>query len=96
MIPDKAGQATLGHGEPMMRSLIKLVVVLVICVIGLGFYLGWFSLSKSDPKTEGDKVNVNVSLDKNKMKSDVKKAEEKVKEEIKELKGKGKPKEEAK
>jgi len=77
--------------EDDMRSLIKLLVVLVICFVGIGFYLGWFSLSHSNPNpdTDGNKVNVNVSVDKDKMKSDVKKAKEKVKEEIKELEGKG-------
>ena len=78
-----------------MRSLIKLLVLLVICFVGIGFYLGWFSLSRSNPNPEqnGNKVNVNVSVDKDKMKSDVKKAEEKVKEEFKELEGKGQTKE---
>jgi len=79
-----------------MRSLIKVMVVLVICLVGVGWYLGWFSVSRSNPDAAGDKVNVNVSVDKGKIKSDVKKAEEKVKEEIKALEGKGKTKEEAK
>jgi hypothetical protein len=48
------------------------------------------------PDTEGDKVNVNLSVDKGKMESDVKKAEEKVKEEIKELESKVKAKGEKK
>ncbi len=82
-----------------MRSLIKVLAVLLICLVGIGFYRGWFSLSSPKPDArgnKGDKVNVNLSVDKGKMKSDVKKAEEKVKEEIKELEGKGKAKEEAK
>jgi len=73
-----------------MRALIKVLVVLLICLIGLGFCLGWFSLSTSSPDKEGDKVNVNVSVDKGKIKSDVKKAEGEVQEEIKELEGKAK------
>ena len=60
-----------------MRSLIKLLVVLVLCLVGIGFYLGWFNVSRPNPGTEGSKVNVNVTVDKDKMKSDVKKAEEK-------------------
>jgi hypothetical protein len=71
-----------------MRSLVKWLVVLLVCLSGIGFYLGWFSLSGSGPRTEDDKVNVNVSVDRSKMKSDVKKAREKVKEEVKELEGK--------
>ena len=63
-----------------MRSWTKLLGVLLICLAGIGLYRGWFSVSspKSDP--EGDKVNVNLSVDKGKMKSDVRKAEQKVKE----------------
>ena len=79
-----------------MRSLIKLLAVLVICLVGIGFYLGWFNVSRPNPGTEGNKVNVNLSVDKDKMKSDVKKAEEKVKEEVRELEGKVKAKEAAK
>jgi len=79
-----------------MRSLIKLLVVLLICLAGIGFYRGWFSLTSHNPDTVGDKVNVNLSVDKGKMKSDVREAKQKVKEEIKELEGKMKPKEEKK
>ncbi len=75
-----------------MRSLIKLLVVLLICLVAIGFYRGWFSLSNASPDKEGDKANINMSVDKGKMKSDVKKAEEKVKEGIEELEGKGKAK----
>ena len=73
-----------------MRSLIKLLVVLLICLVGIGFYRGWFSLSNSSPDKEGNKANVNMSVDKGKMKSDVRKAEEKVKEGIEKLEGKAK------
>ena len=74
-----------------MRLLIKLFVVLVICLAGIGFYRGWFSLSNSNPGAEGDKVN--MSLDKDKMKSDIKTAKKKFKEEIRELEGKTQDKE---
>jgi len=72
-----------------MRSFIKLLVVLLVCLVGVGLYRGWFNFSSSSRDTEGDKVdvNVNVSVDKGKMKADVKKAEEKVKEEVDELEG---------
>lgn len=79
-----------------MRSLIKLLVVLSILLVGIGFYRGWFSLSSSQPDAESDKVNVNVSVDKGKIKSDVKKVEGQVEDEIKELEGQGKAKEEKK
>ena len=76
-----------------MRSLIKLAIVLLICFVAIGFYRGWFSFSRSSPDAQGDKVNVNMSVDKDKMKSDVKKAKEMVKEEVGKIAGKGKPKE---
>ena len=79
-----------------MRSLIKVLVVLLICLVGIGFFRGWFSLSSPNPGPQGDKVNVDLSVDKGKIESDVKKAEGEVKKEIKELEGKGKPKDEAK
>ena len=82
-----------------MRSFFTLLIVLVICGIGLGFYLGWFNISKPNPGAQGDKVNVNVTVDKGKIQSDVKNLEEKAKnagekakEEIKELEGKVKEK----
>lgn len=74
--------------EGDVRSLIKPAALFLVCLIGIGFYLGWFSLSNSNPDPEGDKVNFNLSVDKEKMKSDIKKVEGKVVEEIKELKGK--------
>jgi len=73
-----------------MRLVLKLLVVSAICFVGIGFYLGWFSLTKPSTDAEGNKMNVNVSVDKDKMKSDVKSAEKKIKEEIREIKGKGK------
>jgi hypothetical protein len=80
------------HGlEPIMRSLLKLLIVLLICLAAIGLYRGWFTLSRPSPDTESNKVNVNVSVDKGKMKSDIKKAEEKIEEEVKELEGDAKP-----
>jgi hypothetical protein len=85
-----------------MRWLLKVLVVLVICVAAIGFYRGWFSLSSSRPGPQGEKVNVDVhvSMDKGKMKSDVQKAEGQVKkaggqvkEEIKDLERRVKAKE---
>ena len=77
-------------------SLIRVLLVLLICLIGIGFYRGWFSLSGPNPGADANKVNVNLSVDKSKMKSDVTKAEEKVKEEFKGLEGKVRTKQEAK
>ena len=70
-----------------MFSLVKWLLILLLCLGAIGFYLGWFSLSSPKPDVDGNKVNVNVSVDKGKIKADVKKVKEKIKEEVKELKG---------
>ena len=51
-----------------MKRLIAVLVVLVLLVIGVGFYRGWFALSKSD--AEKNKVNVNLTVDGDKMQED--------------------------
>jgi hypothetical protein len=84
--------STFSTTEGNMR-LIKLLVVLLIGLVGIGLYRGWFSLSHSNPEPEGNKVNVTVSVDKGKIKADVKKVKEEIKEEVKELEGKGHAKE---
>jgi hypothetical protein len=80
--------------ETAMRLLAKLLVLAVICLVGIGFWQGWFSFSSSpSPDPDSHKASLNVSVDKDKMKSDVKKAKEMVKEEVGKIAGKGKPKE---
>ena len=75
-----------------MRSFVKLLVVLLICLVAIGLYRGWFSFSGAARHDNGDKFNVDLSVDKGKMKADVRKAEENVKEEVKELEAKAKAK----
>ncbi len=77
-----------------MRLLLKLLVVSVVCLVGIGLWQGWFSFSSS-PSSDPDshKASFNVSVDKDKMKSDVKKAKDMVKEEVGKLEGKAKAKE---
>ena len=65
-----------------MRSIFHLAVLLVVCLVGIGLYRGWFSFSKPAPEADGNKVDVNLSLDKNKMEADLHKAEQKVKEKV--------------
>ena len=74
-----------------MRALLKVSLVLVIGLVVIGFYRGWFGLSRPQSDAAGNKVNVNLSVDKNKIKADVNKAEQKVKEGVRQLEGKGKP-----
>jgi plastocyanin domain-containing protein len=88
-----AASSTFITTEGDMRSLIKLSAVLVICFIGIGFYQGWFSLSSPNSESESNKANINVSVDKGKMRSDIKTAGGKVRERIKERQDKRQAKE---
>ncbi len=63
-----------------MKTLIKVLVVLAICVAGLGFYRGWFSLSGSGRDADSNKVEVSLTVDPDKMKEDAEKVEEKTAE----------------
>ncbi len=73
-----------------MGLLLKLAVVLVICLVIIGFWQGWFTISRNPAPDADGKTNISVSVDRNKMKTDLKKAKEEVKEEIGKLKGKAK------
>jgi hypothetical protein len=73
--------------EVAMRF-IRWAVLLLIVLTVIGFYRGWFMVTESKPEPTNDKVNVTVSVDKDKMKSDVNRAKEKVKEEVREIKNK--------
>ena len=66
-----------------MKRLYLSLIVLVLIVVGVGFYQGWFALS-SGRQAESHKVDVNLTVDPDKMKEDA----EKVKDKTKELTGK--------
>ena len=68
----------------MKMTFVKVLVVLVLCVVGLGFYRGWFALSSPTHDTESNKVNINLSMDGDKVKEDA----ETVKDKTAELTGK--------
>ena len=53
-----------------MKRLLAVLVVLVLLVIGVGFYRGWFALSKSDADPADNKVNVNLTVDGDKFQED--------------------------
>jgi hypothetical protein len=72
--------------EGNMRSLIKPAALFLVLLVGVGLYLGWFSVTRSKPDAESDKTNINVSVDKAKMKSDIKKARGKVRERVRGIK----------
>ena len=68
----------------MNRSIITVLFVLLVCVVAVGFYRGWFALSRSSPNAESNKVNVNLTVDRDKMQADA----ETVKKQATELVGK--------
>lgn len=68
----------------MKRFIGTVLLVLVVGLVAVGFYRGWFSVSSDGPATGGNKVNVNLTVDRDKMHSDA----EAVKKETSELVGK--------
>ncbi len=68
-----------------MFSLLRWLVVLAICLVGIGLYRGWFSFSKPQPEPQGGKVDIRVSVDENKMKADLGNVENKLGQKAKQL-----------
>jgi len=60
-----------------MRGLFVIVVLLLIGVVALGYYRDWFKVTTAN---DSKAVNVNVTVDKEKVKEDEEKAKEKLKE----------------
>jgi hypothetical protein len=58
-----------------MKGFLLVCVMLVACVVGLGFYQGWFHLSTD---SADDKSNVTLTVDQDKFKKDEEKAKEKI------------------
>ena len=54
-----------------MRKLSTLIAITIL-VVGLGFYRGWFALSRPATETGSNKVNINLAADPDKMKQDAK------------------------
>jgi hypothetical protein len=68
----------------MNRFLITVVLVLLVGVVAVGFYRGWFTLSSRSPEAGSNKVNVNLTMDGDKMQADA----QTVKDQAAELTGK--------
>ena len=54
----------------MKRSLITVLLVLLVCVVAVGFYRGWFTLSGRNLDAGSNKVNINLTVDRDKMQED--------------------------
>ncbi|WP_442510384.1 hypothetical protein SH528x_002001 [Novipirellula sp. SH528] len=64
------------------------LLLLMVLVGGFGFYRGWFSMSTQSGDVENSKVNVNLTVDPNKMEADA----DAVKDKVHELTGEAKAK----
>ena len=53
-----------------MKRFIAVVVLVVLLLIGVGFYRGWFAVSSSAPDSASKKVNVNLTVDGTKIEED--------------------------
>lgn len=52
-----------------MKSIFTILLLLVVVVLGVGFYRGWFSVT-NPPSLQDNKANINFELDGNKMNDD--------------------------
>lgn len=68
-----------------MKRIFVFLVLIVIGLVGFGFYHGWFQVSSN---SSGGKTHIGITVDKNKIEEDEKKALEKVKEVGSEVKDK--------
>jgi uncharacterized protein YxeA len=60
-----------------MKRILFVLVLLVAATVAVGFYMGWFTMTTG---TADGKTNVNVTVDKDKIKADEQRAKDKAKE----------------
>ena len=53
-----------------MKRLSTVLVAIAILVVGVGFFRGWFALSRPAPDAGSNQVNINLATDPDKMKQD--------------------------
>ncbi len=63
-----------------MNKLFAILVVMVLCVVGIGFYRSWFAMTIPSSDTDSHKVNVGVTVDLDKVKADTETVKEKTTE----------------
>ena len=63
-----------------MKRLGAVLAAIAIIVVGLGFYRGWFAVSRSASDAESNKVNINLAADPDKMKQDAEMVKDKATE----------------
>ena len=60
--------------------LFNLLILLAVCVIGFGFYRGWFVLASRDAGDDSNQVEVQLTVDPDKARDDAKTVEAKARE----------------
>jgi hypothetical protein len=60
-----------------MNRLFAVLIVLVLLAVGFGFYRGWFALTSRSPDVGGNKVNINLTVDGDKMQEDARVVQDK-------------------
>jgi hypothetical protein len=68
------------RGNQTMKNVFAVLIVLVICVIGFGFYRGWFAVSSPSSSEGNNEVNINLATDTDKMKQDAESVQDKAAE----------------
>lgn len=69
---------SLGKFISIMNRFISVVLILIILVVCVGFFRGWFSMTtNNEPLTE--KLDVHFQVDRDKMRQDANAVEEKTK-----------------
>jgi hypothetical protein len=63
-----------------MKKFITVVTVLVILIVGVGFFRGWFALSRPAPEAGSNMVNIKLATDPDKMKQDARAVKDKATE----------------
>ena len=63
-----------------MKRLSKVLIVLAILVVGVGFYRGWFALSRPSSDAGSGTVNINLATDPDKIKQDAQTVKDKATE----------------
>ena len=63
-----------------MKTLLTVLIVLAIILVGVGFYRGWFTLSSPAVEKGSNKVELNLTLDQDKMSDDANAVKEKARE----------------
>jgi hypothetical protein len=54
----------------MNRTIITVLLVLLVGVVAAGFYRGWFALSRRGADATTNQVNINLTVDRDKMQAD--------------------------